>query len=37
MELRREDIEMRDKCKTMVSDKDVNKSGDSGDMKINCG
>lgn len=37
VELRREDIDIQDKCKTTVSDKDVNKSGDSRGIKLNCG
>lgn len=37
VELRREDIDMWDKCKAVVNGKDTNKSGDSGDTKINCG
>jgi len=36
VELRRERIDIQDKCKTMVDDKDRNKLGDSGDIKINC-
>lgn len=31
-----ENIDIQDKYQTMVSDKDINKSGDSGDIKINC-
>lgn len=37
VELRGEDIDMWDKCKAVVSDKDINKSGGSGDIKVNCG
>lgn len=37
VQLRGEDIDIWGKCETIVSDKDVNKSRDSGDIKINCG
>lgn len=30
-----ENIDIQDKYQTMMSDKDINKSGDSGDIKIN--
>lgn len=32
VELRGEDIDMWDKCKAVVNDKDINKSGGSGDV-----
>lgn len=37
VELRGEDIDMWDKCKAVVNGKDINKSGDFGDIKINSG
>lgn len=37
VKLRGENIDMWDKCKAVVSDKDINKSGGSGDIKVNCG
>lgn len=37
VELRGEDIDMWDQCKALVNGKVINKSGDSGDIKINCG
>lgn len=36
VELRGEDIDMWDKCKAVVNDKDINKSGGSGDIKVKC-